>query len=582
MKKTENYGKLFSSIAKEWKWMFRYIRRYKYILVLYIILGLFASAMSLGTSVASKFLIDAVVQHSRSDLPKYICLAVGLAVFQYVFQALSSWLTAVVSSKVNNEIRQEIYTHIISAEWEDIGAFHSGDLLNRLEGDASTVSSGVIGFIPSVFTRTAQFFGAFAIVFYYDKTMAFLALMSAPFLFFSSRFLLKNIRKFNRKSRELNGKILSYSEESMQNLQTVKAFDLTRQYSENFRALLEEYRSTRLAYDKFSILTTLCLSLLGMIVSYSCYGWGIYRLWQGAISFGTMTMFLQISGSLTSSFSALASLAPTAVSVATAAGRIMEVTCFNKESDGDSEMALEILGESERTGVELVFDGVSFAYRDSEDSVLNDVSIFAKPGETIALVGPSGEGKTTVLKLILGIVKPSGGRIYLKSESGKTIDVSDSTRRFCSYVPQEVNMFSGTVAENLRMVCPEANDEQLIEALKAADLADFVLSLPDGLNSVVEENGANFSRGQLQRLAIARALLKNSLILIMDETTSALDIETEGRVLKNIMIADPARICIITTHRKSMLKYCDRVYEINSEGKVEEKQQRNGQSESKR
>ena len=580
MKKAGNYGKLFRSMAKEWKWMFGYIGRYKYILVLYIILGLLASAMSLGTSVASKYLIDAVVQHSGSELPKYISLAVGLAVFQYVFQALSSWMTSVVSSKVNNEIRQEIYTHIISAEWEDIGAFHSGDLLNRLEGDASTVSAGVIGFIPSAFTRAAQFFGAFAVVFYYDKTMAFLALMSAPFLFFSSRFLLKNIRKFNRKSRELNGKILSYSEESMQNLQTVKAFDLTKQYSENFRALLEEYRSTRLAYDKFSILTTLCLSLLGMVVSYSCYGWGIYRLWQGAISFGTMTMFLQISGMLTSSFSALASLAPTAVSTATAAGRIMEVTCFNEEKDGDSEKALEILEESRETGVELIFDGVSFAYRDSDDPVLNEVSIFAKPGETIALVGPSGEGKTTVLKLILGIVKPSGGRIYLKSESGKTIDISDSTRRFCSYVPQEVNAFSGTVAENLRMVCPEADDEQLIEALKAADLADFVLSLPDGLNSVVEENGANFSCGQLQRLAIARALLKNSLILIMDETTSALDIDTEGRVLKNIMIADPARICIITTHRKSMLKYCDRVYEINSEGNVEEKQQRNGQSES--
>lgn len=572
MKKAKNYETLFRSMAKEWKWMFGYIKRYKYILVLYIILGLFASAMSLGASVASKYLIDAVVQHSRSELKKYVCLAVGLAVFQCVFQALSSWLTSVVSSRVNNEIRQEIYSHIISAEWEDIGAFHSGDLLNRLEGDASTVSSGVIGFVPSVFTRSAQFFGSFAIVFYYDKTMAFLALMSAPFLFFSSRFLLKTIRKYNRKSRELNGKILSYSEESMQNLQTVKAFDLTKQYAENFRTLLEEYRKTRLAYDKFSILTTLCLSLLGMVVSYSCYGWGIYRLWQGAISFGTMTMFLQISGSLTSSFSALASLAPTAVSTATAAGRIMEVTCFDEENDADRERAVEILEESSKTGVELVFDDVSFSYRDSETPVLNEVSLCAKPGETIALVGPSGEGKTTVLKLILGIVKPSCGRIYLKAESGNTIDVSDSTRRFCSYVPQDVNVFSGTVAENLRLVCPEADDNQLIDALKAADLADYILSLPDGLNSVVEENGANFSQGQLQRLAIARALLKDSMILIMDETTSALDIDTEARVLKNIMIADPARICIITTHRKSMLKYCDRIYKINSDGKMAENQ----------
>ena len=262
----------------------------------------------------------------------------------------------------------------------------------------------------------------------------------------------------------------------------------------------------------------------------------------------------------------------------------MEVTCFDEENDADRERAVEILEESSKTGVELVFDDVSFSYRDSETPVLNEVSLCAKPGETIALVGPSGEGKTTVLKLILGIVKPSCGRIYLKAESGNTIDVSDSTRRFCSYVPQDVNVFSGTVAENLRLVCPEADDNQLIDALKAADLADYILSLPDGLNSVVEENGANFSQGQLQRLAIARALLKDSMILIMDETTSALDsrcllldeptsaldIDTEARVLKNIMIADPARICIITTHRKSMLKYCDRIYKINSDGKMAE------------
>ncbi len=570
--KNRNYEELFRSMAKEWKWIFVYIKKYKFILMLYIILGLFASAMSLGTSVASKGLIDSVVQHSRIQLVKFALIAVGMAVFQCVFQALSSWLTSVVSSRVNNEIRQEIYSHIISSEWEDIGAFHSGDLLNRIEGDASTVSSGVIGFIPGAITRFAQFFGAFAIVFYYDKTMAFLALTSAPFLFFSSKFLMKTIRKYNRKSRELNGKILAYSEESMQNLQTVKAFDLTKQYVDNFRTLLEEYRATRLAYDKFSILTTLCLSILGLVVSYSCYGWGVYRLWQGAISFGTMTMFLQISGSLTSSFSALASLAPKAVSTATAAGRIMEVTCFDEENDADKERALEILEEAREKGVELVFDDVSFSYRDSENQILNEVSFHANPGETIALIGPSGEGKTTVLKLILGIVKPSSGRIYLNSESGNRIDVSDSTRRFCSYVPQEVNVFSGTVAQNLRMVCPEADDEQLIDALKAADIADYILSLPDGLNSVVEENGSNFSQGQLQRLAIARALLKKSMIMIMDETTSALDIDTEARVLKNIMIADPTRICIITTHRKSMLKYCDRIYKINSDGKMIENQ----------
>lgn len=568
MKKTKDYATLFGTMIKEWKWLLGYAKNYRKIIILYIFLGIFSAVMSLGASLASKFLVDAVVEHISSDLPKYIALVIGLAVFQYVFQALTSWLSASVGSKANNEIRNDIYTHIISAHWEDIGAFHSGDLLNRLEGDASTVSSGVIGFIPTAVTRFIQFFGALGIVLYYDKTMAVLALMSAPFLFISSRFLLKTIRKYNKQTREQNGKILSYSEESVQNIQVIKAFDLTNKYISNFKALLESYRTMRLEYDKFSIILTFCLSMLGLVVSYSCYGWGIYRLWQGAITYGTMTLFLQISGSLTGSFSALASLAPTAVSLATAAGRIMEVTCFGEEKDTDREKALSILKRSMADGVTLVFENVSFRYRDGETSVLKNISFEAAPGSTIGLIGPSGEGKTTVLKLILGIVKPTDGRIYLRSSNGETIDVSDSTRRFCSYVPQDVGMFSGTIAENLRLACPQADDEMLKNALKTADIYSYVDSLSDGLNTAVGEGGTNFSQGQLQRLAIARAVLRDSLITLMDETTSALDMDTEKRVLENIMSRSSSKIRIITTHRESMLKYCDSVYKISANGEM--------------
>lgn len=568
MKKTKDYAALFGTMIKEWKWLLGYAKGYRKIIIIYIFLGIFSAVMSLGASLASKFLVDAVVEHISSDLPKYIALVIGLAVFQYVFQALTSWLSAVVGSKANNEIRNDIYTHIISAHWEDIGAFHSGDLLNRLEGDTSTVSSGVIGFIPTAVTRFIQFFGALGIVLYYDKTMAVLALMSAPFLFISSRFLLKTIRKYNKQTREQNGKILSYSEESVQNIQVIKAFDLTNKYISNFKALLESYRTMRLEYDKFSIILTFCLSMLGLIVSYSCYGWGIYRLWQGAITYGTMTLFLQISGSLTGSFSALASLAPTAVSLATAAGRIMEVTCFSEEKDTDKDKALSILKRSTVDGVTLVFENVSFRYRGGETPVLKNISFEATPGSTIGLIGPSGEGKTTVLKLILGIVKPTDGRIYLRSSDGETIDASDSTRRFCSYVPQDVGMFSGTIAENLRLACPQADDEMLVNALKTADIYSYVSSLSDGLNTMVGEGGTNFSQGQLQRLAIARAVLRDSLITLMDETTSALDMDTEKRVLENIMSRSSSKIRIITTHRESMLKYCDSVYKISANGEM--------------
>lgn len=557
-------------MLSEWKWLFKYIIKYRFTIVLYVVLGVVATVMSLGVSVASKYLVDAVVDKASDTIFRYAALAIGLVLFQYLFQALSSWITAVVSSKVNNDIRHEVYSKILCAGWRDIGSYHSGDLINRLEGDASTVSSGVISFIPAAFTRTVQFLGSLVIVLYYDKTMALIALMGAPFMFFSSRILVKTIRKYNKKGRELNGEILSYSEESMQNIQIIKSFDLTKQYINNFRAILENYRVIRLEYEKFSICMTIALSLIGVIVSYSCYGWGIYRLWKGVISYGTMTLFIQISGVLTSSFSSLASLAPTAVSIATAAGRIMEVTDFESESDLDKEQALKVLEASDKSGLHLVFDGVTFKYPEGEAEILKNASLEVRSGETVALVGPSGEGKTTVLKLILGLVAPTDGELYIEALSGERVAVSDSTRRFCSYVPQSVNIFSGTVRENLTMVKPDATDEELIKAVKEAELYDFINLLENGFETEIGERGTNLSQGQLQRLAIARALLRDSKILLLDEITSSLDIETETRVLENIMRSSPDKICIVTTHRESMLKYCDRVYRVTGEGRVEE------------
>lgn len=565
MIKSKNYLGTLHSMKNEWRWLMKYIKKYSLFVVIYIVIGLLSTVMALGVSVASKYLIDTVVSHSSEKIVFFVCLVVFLEISKILFQSLTSWITAKVGTRVNNEIRNEIYSHIIDAQWSEIGAFHSGDLINRLEGDVSTVSSGVIGFIPSVFIRSMQFFGSLGVVLYYDKTMALIALLSAPFLFASSRFLIKTVRKYNLQTRDLNGKVLSYSQESIQNIQVIKAFDLTKQYIENFRLLTENYRSVRLSYEKFSILMTLCFSVIGLAVSYGCYGWGVYRLWQNAITFGTMTLFLQISGSLSSSFGSLASLAPGAVSIATSAGRIMAVTCCARELDADAEQAKLMLRQTEKTGVDIIAEDITFAYSDNNIPVLKNVDFHISPGETVALTGPSGEGKTTVLKLLLGLERPQSGRLYLKG-GGTELAISDSTRRFCSYVPQGISLFSGTVRENLLLGKKDANDAELEKVLRCADMWDYISSLPRGLDTVLGEHGANISQGQAQRLAIARALLKNSRILLMDEATSALDIETEKRVLDNIMKTDPEKICIITTHRESMLKYCSRIYRINSDG----------------
>lgn len=571
MKKVSEYKTLFNSLKAEWKWLLRVMNRYLSEIFVYTIIGVVGIGMGLGASVASKYLIDAVITHNNDTIIKSAAVVVGMAVLQIIINAGTSVISSRVGTRVSNEIRSEIYSSMANADWESINKYHSGDLINRLEGDVNSVSGNVISFLPGLVTRLMQFFGCLIIVLYYDATLAFLALMSAPVLFFSSRFMTKMMRKYNLESREMNGKILSFSEESVQNLQTIKAFGLTKEYSEKFKVLLTNYRNMRLAHDKFNILTTLCLSAIGLVVSYSCYGWGVYRLWQGLITYGTMTLFLQLSGSLTSSFSAIVSMVPSVISVATAAGRIKEITELPTECFDDEAIAEKMLRGAKENGVSIIAENVTYSYADSERTVLNSIDFFAHPGETIAFVGPSGEGKTTILRLVLGLVNKSEGSLKLKVESGEELDVSASTRRFCSYVPQENAVFSGTVAENLRIVNPVATDEELKDALRIADALEFIETLPKGLETVVGERGVNFSEGQVQRLSIARAVLCKAPLLIMDEATSALDKVTEERVLKNLMTSDKKRTCIITTHRPSMLNYCHRIYELQEDGTIKEK-----------
>ena len=557
---------LLSAMLREWEWIFSYIKRYKGTIVLYILFGMIAAVMSVGSTVASKFLIDAVISKDRTVLMRSAAVAIALLILQVLFQAVTSRITSVLSTRIDNELRNDIFAHVVRARWEKIGTFHSGELLNRLEGDVSTVASGVINFIPSAFSKSVTFLLSFAVVLHYDSVMAFLALLSAPFFVLSSRFLVKTIRAFNKEARDMNGKVLSFSEECLRNLQIIKAFDLIKEYTNLFKELTEKYREVRLKYEKFNIIMTMVLSLLGIVVSYACYGWAVYRLWQGIITVGTMTLFLQISGTLTSSFSSLASLAPSMVSISTSAGRIMEITRFETETDENRDRAQALL-ENAVNGVTLEIKNMSFAYADAGENVLNDVSVTVRPGERVAVIGRSGNGKTTLLKILLGLVSPGEGSVQL-AVNGERITISDSTRRFFSYVPQESAVFSGTVADNLRMAAPDASDETLIQALRLACMDEFISSQPEKLNFRLEENGDNLSHGQLQRLLIARAVLRDAPIVLFDEATSALDAQTEAQVLSNLMREDPHRIFILTTHRKSVLEHCTQIYTVTETGRL--------------
>ena len=552
----------FREMWNETKWLYSYAAKYKWLIVIYIVIGLFATGLALAASLVTKNLINEVLggKISAAAVALYVFLGLsGIAV-----SALNRRLSAKISLRVNNEIRADVFGKFISTTWEEVSAFHSGDLLNRINGDVSTVADSVIGWIPSVTIKSAQFIGAIAIICYYDAAMALLSLISIPAAALISSLLLRKMRSYGTKIREAGSELMSFFEESLQNIQTVKAFGLSQSLDGRLAQLQKIYYDTSLEYNALSVKVTSGMSVLGLFVSYLCMGWCIFRLFTGAIDIGTMLLFIQLSSYLSSSISSLISSVPTVISATVSAGRIISVLNLPREEEDESLAAREIADFGEAPEIE--FRDVSFGYKNG-GKVFSEVNLTVAPGEFTAFVGPSGGGKTTLLRLLLGLVKPQSGKATL-SAKGKTTEISSVTRRIFTYVPQEKAMFSGTVAEMLRLFSPEATDEEINAALKAACAYDFVAALPEGINTPLGERGAGFSEGQNQRLAIARAVLRKAPVLLLDEATSALDLETERRVLENITALCRGKTLIVMTHRESVLPLCDSVYRISG-GKVE-------------
>ena len=554
---------MLQEMYEETKWMYTYAKKYKFQIVFYICLGIMTTLMGLASSVGSKYLIDAVTGQDTGNIALIAIFIVSMGLFSIGINAVTTMISARINIKVNNEIQAEVYDKILVADWISMKEFHSGDLLNRLNGDVNTVASSILSWIPSLITRGVQFLGILAIILYYDPTMAVIALGSAPVMVIVSKTLMKKMRDYNKRMREVSSEVMSFNEESFQNIQSVKAFDLVEFFSNKLRNVQQNYKDVYLDYNKFSVYTSSFMSVVGMFVAYACFGWGVYRLWTGHITFGTMTLFVQLSGQLSSSFKSLVSLVPSAISATTSAGRIMEFFKIKNETKLDDEKVRLIQNNTQGKGLSVELEDVNFSYN-STKTVFKNANIVANPGEIVALVGPSGEGKTTMVRLLLGLINAKSGSAVIKDINGISCKISSATRRFFAYVPQGNTIFSGTIADNMRMVKPDASDDEIIDALKTACAYDFVKKLPQGINSKVGERGGGFSEGQAQRISIARALLRQSPILLLDEATSALDVATEREVLRNIMNSGYARTCIVTTHRPSVLTMCDRVYRIDS------------------
>lgn len=550
------------SIKEMWeeiKWMFSYGKNYKKEIVFYTILGVFSTVMSLISSVASKELINIVTGIQTNRALEMAVLMVSMSLFSLLFNQAMSRITLKINIRIQNEIQADIFDKIIEVNWLDLSRYHGGDLLNRFSSDVGTVANSAIGWVPNLIINFFSFIATLCLILYYDPTMLFLTLANMPIMLLSSKVMMSRLRKYDMKVKEMNSEMMAFETETFSNIDSIKSFSLVHLFSDRLKGFQKRFKDVSLEYNWFSIKYNTIISLLGMVVSFSFYGWAVYRLWSGAINYGEMTLFLQQSGRLSSTFSALVSIIPSTISATISAKRLMEIIFLPKEPL-DIKTS-EYLDRIQDKGFSLELEDVYFSYIQNKN-VLVSSDLKANPGEIVALVGPSGEGKTTMIRLFLGLITPNQGNAYLIDYQGKKYRLDASTRSLFAYVPQGNTIFSGTIAENLRMVKEDASDEEIIKALRSACAYEFVSRLEGGINAKIGARGQGLSEGQCQRIAIARALLREAPILLLDEATSALDVSTERKVLNNIMINHPNKTCIVTTHRPSVLNMCQRVYRV--------------------
>ena len=556
----------FKEFVDDWKWIFSYSKKYRWIVVFYAITGILGSTMSIGTAYIGRIMINIIVEKQQDKLWILIAAMVGSLILSLVLSSVNSYISARISIYVNNDMQADIFERIMDARWKELSSYPSGDLLNRFNGDVGTIASNAIGWIPNLLVNIYSFVVTLIVLWRLDIGMAVIAFISAPFLLGLSRFILRRMKEYRKRVLELNSKMMSFEVETFYNFEMIKSFGIFGYYSKKLKGWQKKYKDFNLDYNKFQIKSNILLTLVSTIVSSAAFAYCLYRLWTGQILYGDMTFFLQQRSALSSRFNSLVGTIPGMINSAVSAHRVRELMDLPREEhDPDRVTYME-----ERTGkgIKVHVNDVTFGY-DERANVYEHTDLHVSSGEIVAIMAESGGGKTTLIRLLLGMLEPNSGKVTLQSGSGEEFPVNSDLRKFFAYVPQGNTMFSGTIAENMRMVNEEATDEEVISALKTACAWDFIKQLPEGINSTLGERGRGLSEGQAQRISIARALLRGAPILLLDEATSALDRETEEQVLHNIMSSHPDRLIILSTHRPAALRLCSRIYKISG-GKISE------------
>ena len=533
------------------KWLWRAWRGNQLQAVLNASLGLLSVVVSLAQVWAIQHAID-VASHTAEGSLYWAVAYMGLLILANFAISISSiWVRNILGIRAQNRMQQRMLDRILRSEWRGKERMHSGDVINRLEGDVGNVVSFLTETLPGALSTLAMFIGAFVYLFSMDKWLAVIIIVMLPLFLAVSKIYVNQMRHFTRQVRDSDSKVQSVLQETVQNRMLIKTLESDTMMVDRLENTQSELRQNVVKRTMFSVFSNLILNFgfaLGYLVAFL---WSALRMSAGTLTFGGMTAFLQLVNRIQGPARGLTKLVPAFVSVFTAAERLMELEEDPMEEQGEP---IELEGPC---GVQL--EAVSYEYEPTDGKVIDNLSFDFYPGSCTAILGETGAGKTTLVRLILALLRPQSGEVSIYNEKMKK---TLSPRMRCNfvYVPQGNTLMSGTIRENLRLGKLNATDEEMKEVLMQA-CAGFVFDLPKGLDTSCAESGGGLSEGQAQRIAIARALLRNRGIMLFDEATSALDPDTERQLLQNILQKRDKTIIFIT-HRPAVVDYCHQTLKI--------------------
>ena len=540
------------SVWKLLRWIWSNSRGVRGRILLCTLIGCVSVACSLIFVLFSKNAIDIATEVREGQLLHYGIGMALLILLEIGLHALDNWVANRLDVELRNRFRLHFFGLLLQSEWQGKGRYHSGDVLNRMVQDLGSVVSVITTTLPFAVITVVQLIASFGLLYSMDRMLAIVLVLILPFFSLLSRFYVNRMRGMTKAVRESESQIHSVMQESLQHKTIVKTLEQSGSMIQRLSGLQGKLFGEVIVRTRFSVLSRGLVSM-GFSAGYlTAFLWGVFSIQDGAITFGVMTAFLQLVGRIQRPLADLARMIPTLVSSLTSAERLMEL----------EELPLEAVGDSVRVegmaGVR--FADVSFRYVDGEEEVISHLNEDFTPGSMTAVLGETGAGKTTLVRLILSLVRPTSGSVTLY-DGEREIEVSPQTRANLVYVPQGNTLFSGTIRDNLLLGRPDATDAELWEVLHIA-CAEFVESLPEKLDSPCGEQGGGLSEGQAQRIAIARSLLRRGSVWLFDEATSALDPDTERRLLERMAKARNGRTVIFITHRPSVLEHCDRALRV--------------------